>query len=484
MELDASEIKLVGIRNKSVSERVQLQLSQNLVFAVMRPLQRKRGFAHAFGSAMLYQHCRPRGRVNPIVMIDGPPTISRRPFTEGKVLNESSIPHSITTSRDLIAYLRMMGIIEGRCGVWSNRNPRKKSKKWTEEVTKKTKELLQKGCQIWEIAHHLERPHAFVRRKLKSDEELRGLLKPVKTGAWSNKEVEYLTRLRIEGLHKSVIAKRLGRSQVSLAKKNVQQTDQIRNMTKPPTFQGPQALSPALVESIFQARLRESWECLMRSEMTETWKEVLLQKTAELWLSAVSENTSKQAKQLLAGQEPPTVAELEALSWTETSNAGVYGWILKPRSKFYLNKEVHLYVGSASKYSFGLEWRKHQHLSESKLLNNPRLRSLIKRKKMGRKGHFITLMTLETDNGEKENVLRARYLATLAESIFTVWLGAFAEKMEDKGDIRSHCPWGKDLPYSGCSSHNPLTKDINLPRDDSNTARLGDSEWGQEIGHA
>jgi hypothetical protein len=39
---------------------------------------------------------------------------------------------------------------------------------------------------------------------------------------------------------------------------------------------------------------------------------------------------------------------------------------------------------------------------------------------MGRKGHFIALTTLEMDGGEKEDVLRARYLVTLAESIFTV----------------------------------------------------------------
>ena len=429
---------------------------------------------------MLYQYCGPWCRANQTVIVSGLLTISKRPFTEGKILDESSIPDSIITGRDLTTYLRMTGMTKGGCEVWSNRTQREEPKKWTEEETRKTKELLQKGSQVWEIAHHLGRPSAFVRRKLKSDEELKGLLRPVKTGTWSNEEVESLTRLRFEGLHKSVIAKRLGRSQVSVAMKIVQRIDHIRNMAKPPTFQGPQALSPALVESIFQARLRESWECLMRSEMTETWKEVLMQKTAEVWLSAISENTSKQAKQLLASHKPPTISELEALAWTNTSNAGVYGWILKPRSKLCLDKEVRLYVGSASKYGFGLEWRKYQHLSESKLLYNPRLRSLIKRKKMGRKGQFITLMTLNMENKEKEDVLRVRYLVTLAESIFTMWSGAFAEKMENKGDLCGYYPWGKNLSYSGCSSHNPLTKDINVPRDDLNTAQINDSLGGEE----
>jgi hypothetical protein len=46
---------------------------------------------------------------------------------------------------------------------------------------------------------------------------------------------------------------------------------------------------------------------------------------------------------------------------------------------------------------------------------------------LGRKGHFITLMTFEMDSGEREDVLRARYPVTLAEAIFTVWSGSFAK---------------------------------------------------------
>lgn len=37
-------------------------------------------------------------------------------------------------------------------------------------------------------------------------------------------------------------------------------------------------------------------------------------------------------------------------------------------------------------------------------------------------------MTLETKSGEYRDVLEAKYLVTLAESIFTVWRGALAER--------------------------------------------------------
>lgn len=65
--------------------------------------------------------------------------------------------------------------------------------------------------------------------------------------------------------------------------------------------------------------------------LTEIWKEVLDQKPTESWLSTISENTTKQVKQLLASHEPLSLAELIALPWLETSKAGVYGWILKAK---------------------------------------------------------------------------------------------------------------------------------------------------------
>jgi hypothetical protein len=89
-------------------------------------------------------------------------------------------------------------------------------------------------------------------------------------------------------------------------------------------------------------------------------------------------------------------------------------------------------------------------------------------------------MTLEMDSGEKEDVLRARHLTTLADAIFTVWFGAFAENIEDRDDLGGRCHQSRNLPYSRCSSHNPLTKDIMIPRDDLITARINDTNGVQE----
>jgi hypothetical protein len=451
----------------------------------MRLLQRRYDFTYAFGSAMLYQYYKPLSRVAQRYMkatFGGPSTVSKRCFTEETFPGNSPFPYRILPETDFDAFLRTTETSIWRGVMLSRRTSGEKKKKWTETETKIIKELLEKGSQMWEVAQHLGRPREQVRKKIKGDEKLRDLLKPVKSGRWSKEEIEYLMRLRIEGFNRSVLAKRLGRSKESVASKIAEKSEQIRSLTMLPTFQGPQALSPGLTESIFQARLRESWDCLMRSKMTEDWKGVLSQASAESWLWAISENTSSQIKQLLASHRPPTAVELAALPWTETSNAGVYAWILNPRSKFHLDKEVHLYVGSASRYGSGLEGRKHQHLSESTFMHNRRLRSLIKRRKLGRQGHFLTLMTLEFESEDKDDVLKARHLVTVAESIFTMWLGAFTETMEDGCGLRDHCPWGRNLPYSGLSSHNPLTKDVVVPKDVSDTTETEGSDGVQEDG--
>jgi hypothetical protein len=135
VELNVPGIVFIKIRGKSVPGRLQL-------LEFIRPVHRKHSFAYVFGSAMLYQLCRPWGRTHRTVII---------------------------------------GIIERLCEHWLYRTLRQKHKRWTEEETERTKKLWPKGCQVWEIAHHLGRPDVFVRRNLKIHEELRGILRPVKT---------------------------------------------------------------------------------------------------------------------------------------------------------------------------------------------------------------------------------------------------------------------------------------------------------------
>ena len=234
----------------------------------------------------------PWDRIGQTVSVDGQSAISKLSFTDRNFSDDAWLFECIITDISPVTSSKLMGTAKVQCGVSNSTTSRVKQKKWTEEETERTEKLLQKRFQIWEIAHHLGRPVGSVRWRLKYDEQLRSLLMPMKTGRWSEKEIEYLAKLRIQGLHNSMIAKRLRRSQASVDNKNSQHINHIRRMAKPSIVQGPQAISPAHVDLIFQARLRSSWDCLIRSEMTETWREVLSQKDIEFWLSSGSESRS------------------------------------------------------------------------------------------------------------------------------------------------------------------------------------------------
>jgi hypothetical protein len=159
---------------------------------------------------------------------------------------------------------------------------------------------------------------------------------------------------------------------------------------------------------------------------------------------------------------PPTIAKLEALPWTETQNAGVYGWLLKPKRKFYPQKHCLIYVGSGSKH--GIEGRKQNHLSDGYYQHNRKLCRAIKHRKLGREGQFITLMTVKMNGAEREDTIAVRYVVTLAEAIFPAWLGAIHERPRYAGDSSHLCPWSESkIPYGGFSTHNPLTKGFQIP---------------------
>jgi hypothetical protein len=337
----------------------------------------------------------------------------------------------------------------------------KRAKNWTNEVNKNAKEMLREGCQVWEIARRLRRSELSVQRKLPNDEAMRVLLRPKKGGFGSN-EVAYMEGLWKQGLDPPAFAKRLGRMTSTVRQQLFRLADKICNGDQPSVFQGSQALQPEDIEFIIQYRLQRLWDGLLRLDMTDSWKKVLSPKQAETWLPISAKGIPTQVKQLLAHHEFPTVAKLEALPWIETQNAGVYGWLLTPKKKPYLDKHCHLYVGSGSKR--GIEGRRQDHLSESPYIHNQRLRQLIKDKKSKPEGHFITLMIVETNSAEDEDTIGVRYLVTLAEAILTAWLGSLRNSPTYAGDSSHLCPWGRDeVSYSGCSSHNPLTMDINVP---------------------
>jgi hypothetical protein len=78
---------------------------------------------------------------------------------------------------------------------------------------------------------------------------------------------------------------------------------------------------------------------------------------------------------------------------------------------------------------------------------------------------YITLLVLPNDDPAPELVLRARLIVTLAEAIFTIWLGSLARDREENRSLAYLCPWDEgDLDYTGWCSHNPLKLDVRLPR--------------------
>jgi len=75
----------------------------------------------------------------------------------------------------------------------------------------------------------------------------------------------------------------------------------------------------------------------------------------EVWLSRIKEHTPKPFRSILASHQAPTIARLESLEWSDTTAAGVYGLVWKPKRKsVYLDSECYLYTGSASIYDRGL----------------------------------------------------------------------------------------------------------------------------------
>jgi hypothetical protein len=111
----------------------------------------------------------------------------------------------------------------------------------------------------------------------------------------------------------------------------------------------------------------------MSCDMTKAWKDAVSSESTESWLSDIAKGIPVQVKEVLANHDPPNIATLETLPWTGTTDAGVYGWLLKPKPKLYFNSECQLYVGSTGRYRYGLEGRKRQHLSKNPREHNRRL---------------------------------------------------------------------------------------------------------------
>jgi hypothetical protein len=340
---------------------------------------------------------------------------------------------------------------------------RRKNAKWTELALKQLKELLRRGHQVWEIAARLDRSEIAIIRKLQRHEELRALWQPFRSGRFSRDEAKYLIRLRTLGFPLPAMAVYLGRDEEKIKAKIRRESLRIFNRIDGEVFQGPQALTPELEDSIARGRLKDALHDLLRRPMTANWRQLLSQGQAETWLTIISDNIPAQVKRLLASHQAPTLQDLENIPWVQTKSPGVYAWVMRPADTCHFTRECYLYVGSASKPDFGLNGRRGQHISDYVWEHIPRLVSLIRRKKLQRDGTFVTLMTLDSSDVGNGDPMTRRQIVTLAEAIFTELLGGLQETSH-AAEHRGLYPWGKEsIGWNGCCSHNPLTKDFGQP---------------------
>lgn len=174
-------------------------------------------------------------------------------------------------------------------------------------------------------------------------------------GPWTEQQVEILEKMREDRKHPSSIAHRLGRDEVSVRVKIRKLSKYFQTSNRTPLHEEPQALPPDLENSIFRSRLEMIWEALMTLPMTEEWEEALSNSQPGSWLSMTEEHTPSKVRSILALHQPPNIARLESTEWSQTTAAGVYGWILKPMvSQCSFDNECYLWIGSASKYGGGL----------------------------------------------------------------------------------------------------------------------------------
>lgn len=331
---------------------------------------------------------------------------------------------------------------------------------------------LREGQSFFDLASSLKRTPGFIIREAQRllGAELEQLLKHNKKGPWPYDEVQHLITLRQDGLPLRTMRKWLRRTEHSIQKKLGELGSSV---FKPTVVAGPQELPTGLRESLFEARLAEIWDGLLKSEMTPTWRDALGEKPREQWLAAVAAGIPAHVKRMLGGLQPPSWEDLKSSALVDTHDAGVYARLVESRFATQAADDRRLYIGSASKYGAGLSGRIAGHLSARKRprLRQSRLQREIIEDDLKGGDRFITLMITKLDSCKKEAVLDVRRTVTLAEAILTAWLGALESPPRD---LERLCPWGTGfLAYWGWCSYNPLLVDVAEPRDDTDPDHRG-----------
>lgn len=355
----------------------------------------------------------------------------------------------------VVRRLRMSGARRGITIEADNGAKRKKSDPWSEADVRECELLLQQTCQVWEIARRLGKTKEQVRRRMNEHESLKSLLKPLKVGHWSSTEVDRLMELYGSGKSPAQIAYLTRTAKQRVCSKILRMLSQTLDAANSSGLRNLQPPPAAIDEQIVSLRLLSLFEDLLLLPMTSNWRAILSRRSSQEWLNDIAANIPFEVKQLLMSPQRPSLAQLATLSWVETSDAGVYGRILVPKRRQYVEDDCYVYVGSASKHGYGLKGRKAQHLSNGSRARNTRLRRLIKDKIL-EPSRFVTLMTKSFAGDQADEVMEVRHLVVLAEALFTLWLDPSRDS--NSSSLQS-------LPlvtssYHKATSHNPLTKDV------------------------
>lgn len=272
---------------------------------------------------------------------------------------------------------------------------------------------------------------------------------------WAEPETETLKEMRENHVHTRIIADRLGRSEKAIQMKIVHLAKHFQERNEASRVEGPQILPAELEHSIFQSRFLKIWKGLMACSMTEEWDETLSSMPLETWFSSIQGHTPERFKSILASYQPPTVNQLESLEWSDTAAAGVFGWVLKPRSSVCFDNECCLYVGSASKFDRGLRHKRLQVLSTSPGARNYAPRPYMRNHNLISKGKLITLFEMPFKDDSDEEARRVRRLVTLAREVYAIWLGAIKDRSNPV--INELVPWGLEhIRYRGLAGLSSL----------------------------
>ena len=263
-------------------------------------------------------------------------------------------------------------------------------------------------------------------------------------GPWAGKETEVLKEMYEDHAYPRPISHRLGRTETSVKASAASITKYFEELDK--------------TSSRFHSRFMIIWQRLMMFSKSRKWCEALSSLPPGSWLSLIAEHTPENFKSMLASDQPPSIAQLKSLEWSDTPAAGVFGWILKQNKPVSSENQHYLYVGSTTEHNGGLRYHRLKLLSPSAWTqNDPKVD--IRDLDLDTRGQFVTLFEIPFKDDSYEEISRVRHLVTLAKTVFVVWLGAV--KDHSKPAITELVPWGlENIRYHGLSGYRAVMQDI------------------------